>query len=171
MFTVVDADDSTRKLMQTRFGINLGAPLSIPSSFKPHVGGIVGHTPHLNKVVCDMGSEEDPVNGFYKRMGDTNGKFMDFGPATLRFEAEWRETSEPFGDRRRFAVQYYLADDTIEVLDKSSPHSQGGQFSKFVKRQRLARLPVEAGMDKVVSKYGERESSAVALKRSFKCPI
>lgn len=162
MFTIVDADESTRRLMQTRFGINLGAPLPIPSSFKPHVGGIVGHTPHLNKVVCDMGSEEDPVNGFYKRMGDTKGKFMDFGSATLRFEAEWRETSEPFGDRRRFAVQYYLADDTIEVLDKSSPHSQGGQFSKFVKRQRLARLPVEAGMDKVVSKYGERETSAAS---------
>ena len=75
---------------------------------------------------------------------------MAHGSATLRFEAEWRETSEPFGDRRRFCLQYSLSDDTLEVLDKTSPHSRGGQFSKFAKRQRMPRLPVEAGMEAAV---------------------
>lgn len=61
----------------------------------------------------------------------------------LRFEAEWVERGAPFTDRRRFALQYYLADDTVEVLDKTSPFSRGGQFSKFLQRQRLPRVPVD----------------------------
>ena len=50
------------------------------------------------------------VNGFYKKMPDMKGKFYEHGSAMLRFECEWREIGETFGDRRSFALQYYLAD-------------------------------------------------------------
>jgi hypothetical protein len=150
-FTIVDANAETRALMASRYGIELGPGLVAPALGNTGVvPRTIGHEPHLNKVVCDSGYEEDTRKGFYRKAGDTKGKFLEHGSAQLRFECEWRETSEPFGDRRRFALQYYLADDTLEILDKSSAHSRGGQFSKFVSRQRLPRLPLEAGTEGTV---------------------
>lgn len=110
-----------------------------------------------------MGDMEDPVKGFYKKAPDTKGKFLEHGSTMLRFECEWRETGEPFGDRRRFALQYFLADDTLEILDKSSPYSRGGQFTKFIIRQRLPRLPLEDGVEAVVPIIAGRLSGANAM--------
>jgi hypothetical protein len=159
-FTIVDADARTRALVLERYGIDLGYPEPVPDTYVAPVGAPVGHHPKGNKLVCDMGDMEDPVKGFYKKAPDTKGKFMEHGPACLRFECEWRETAEPFGDRRRFALQYYLADDTLEILDKTSPYSRGGQFTKFVLRQRLPRMPLKDGTENVVPIMGGRISSA-----------
>ena len=75
LFTIVDADAATRALMLERYGVRLAAPLDVPAAqFVPHVGGIVGHHPHPSKVVCDVGNEEDPLTGFYKKAPDTKGE-------------------------------------------------------------------------------------------------
>ena len=75
LFTIVDADAATRALMLERYGVQLAAPIEVPAAqFVPHVGGIVGHHPHPSKVVCDVGNEEDPVTGFYKKAPDTKGE-------------------------------------------------------------------------------------------------
>ena len=87
-------------------------------------------SPTRNKVMCDVGDEEDTANGFYRRAGaccsacatlttpahplasallpcagDTRAQFLEHGAALLRFEAEWIELGAPFTDRRRFALQ------------------------------------------------------------------
>lgn len=147
-FTIVDASPETRALVASRYGVELGAALPIPPTYEGGRPDLTLQRAHTNKVVCDVGDMEDPVAGFYRKMPDTKGKFMEHGSAMLRFECEWRETGEHFGDRRRFALQYYLADDTLEILDKTSPHAQGGQFSKFIARQRLPRLALEAGVER-----------------------
>jgi hypothetical protein len=75
LFTIVDADASTRALMLERYGVKLADPIEVPAAqFVPHVGGIVGHHPHPSKVVCDVGNEEDPLTGFYKKAPDTKGE-------------------------------------------------------------------------------------------------
>lgn len=162
-FIIVDADERTRQLVQTRYGLALDDPIAVPDSFVAPVGAPVGHHPHLNKVACDMGDMEDTVNGFYKKAPDTKGKFLEHGASMLRFECEWRETAEPFGDRRRFALQYFLADDTLEILDKSSAYARGGQFTKFISRQRLPRMPLEAGTEGVVPINAGRLTAANAI--------
>lgn len=149
VFVLTDADAATRSLLQHRFGVELGPRAPIPATYLPDAH-IHGHVPHRNKVSPDMNDEEDPVHGFYKKAGDTKAQFLAYGSALLRFECEWRETATPFGDRRRFALQYFLADDTIEILDKTSAYSNYGQFTKFIQRQRLPRLPLEKDTDNVV---------------------
>jgi hypothetical protein len=153
-FVIYDADARTRVLVRERYGVDLGAAIDTPDTFHPVTGAPVGHQPKGSKLVCDLGDMEDPVRGFYRRAPDTKGKFMEHGPSMLRFECEWRETAEAFGDRRSFALQYFLADDTLEILDKTSAHARGGQFTKFITRQRLPRLPLEKGTDNVVPILG-----------------
>jgi hypothetical protein len=162
-FFLTDADDATRRLMRDRYGMEVGPAASIPATYLPDAH-IHGHVPHRNKVAPDMNDEEDTVHGFYKRAGDTKAQFMAYGASMLRFECEWRETATPFGDRRSFALQYFLADDTIEILDKTSPYARGGQFTKFIQRQRLPRLPLESGTEAVVPmQAGGGLSSANAM--------
>jgi Ca2+-binding EF-hand superfamily protein len=72
---------------------------------------------------------------------------MAQGSASLKFEGEWVETGAPFGDRRRFAVQYHLGDDTVEMLDRTSAYSSGGLFTKYLQRQRLPRMPLDPGTE------------------------
>jgi len=103
--------------------------------------------PRTNTVAFDMGREEDPARGFYKRAGDTRKAFLERGAAVLKYECEWREPGAPFADRRRVALQYYLADDTLEILDRSSAYSSGGLFGKLLQRTRMPRLPVETGKE------------------------
>ena len=149
-FVVVDADADSRVLLRERYGVELGAPLAVPRTYVV-VKDEVGHRGHANKVSPDMGDMEDPVNGFFKRAPDTKGQFMEHGSNILRFECEWRETGETFGDRRSFALQYYLSDDTMELLDKTSAYSQGGAFTKFAARQRMPRMALEVGAEAVVT--------------------
>jgi hypothetical protein len=42
-----------------------------------------------------------------------------------------------FGDRRKFVLHYYLADDTIEILESLPPNSGRDAPSVFLKRQKL----------------------------------
>jgi hypothetical protein len=94
-------------------------------------------------VAPDVGREEDPARGFYRRAGDTRAHFLAYGTAMLRFQAEWREEGPGGADARRFALHYHLADDTVELLDRTSAYSEGGLFGTYVARRRLPRLPIE----------------------------
>ena len=52
--------------------------------------------------------------------------------------------------------------DTLEILDKSSPYAQGGQFTKFAIRQRLPKMPLEVGADAVVTTMSETAKHGTA---------
>lgn len=115
---------------------------------------------------------------FFRKAGDTRAQFLAQGAAALRFEGEWVEADAPEPtaadraaaaaaaaagrrppqmpsvglppERRRFALQYYLADDTAELLElppvgASTGGAAGSTVgSKFLARQRLPRMPLEA---------------------------
>lgn len=136
--------------MRTRYDITLGPPQHIPTVYTPQKLS-VGHRPRPNKVVADVNDMEDPERGFYRRRPDTKGRFLEHGANMLRFEGEWREKNVAWKDRRRFVLQYYLADDTIEIIDKSSAYARSGQFSKFISRQRLPRVPLDPDSEKFVA--------------------
>lgn len=71
-FTVVDADPVTRQRLAERFGLDVGPGLSAPAG--AHAGSTTGSAAApgspRNKVMCDVGDEEDAVNGFYRRAGE-----------------------------------------------------------------------------------------------------
>jgi hypothetical protein len=61
-FTLCDADERTRRLLRSRFGIELGPGLSPPGVVGGHAS-VPPHAPRTNTVAFDVGREEDPERG------------------------------------------------------------------------------------------------------------
>lgn len=63
----------------------------------------------------------------------------DLDALILKFRGYWDGRYEPDGKLRFFDVQYFLEDDTIEILEEIEDNSKshGVTHKRFVKRQRL----------------------------------
>jgi hypothetical protein len=55
----------------------------------------------------------------------------------LRFYALWDDRDRAFGDLRRFILNYYLADDTMEVRETLSSNDGRDPFPSFVRRSQV----------------------------------
>jgi hypothetical protein len=55
----------------------------------------------------------------------------------LRFDCLWDDRDSLYGDLMRFTLQYYLADDTMEVLTVNGPNNGRDPFKKMLKRGKL----------------------------------
>eukprot|EP01107_Rhizomastix_libera_P007530 TRINITY_DN2246_c0_g1_i1.p1 TRINITY_DN2246_c0_g1~~TRINITY_DN2246_c0_g1_i1.p1 ORF type:complete len:617 (+),score=136.01 TRINITY_DN2246_c0_g1_i1:18-1868(+) len=64
-------------------------------------------------------------------------QFIQNDRKVLRFYCIWDDKSSSFGDLRKFTLHYFLADDTIEVLEVIPPNSGRDPFPTMMKRQPL----------------------------------
>ncbi|CAL8100657.1 unnamed protein product [Calicophoron daubneyi] len=55
----------------------------------------------------------------------------------LRFYAVWDDRSEMFGDLRKFTINYYLADDTMEVREIHSVNDGRDPFPVLIRREKI----------------------------------
>ncbi len=66
----------------------------------------------------------------------------------LEYMAYWDDTDSLFGDVRLYKLQYYLSDDTIEVVEVLPRNCGRDPFPKFLRRMRLPRnTPVTGQLD------------------------
>ncbi len=101
----------------------------------------------------------------YEKM-DTLQQFLEHDRQVLRFDCHWDDTgrlgerkrerggvgggrerivhflssyvlSSMFGDKRELVLHYFLADDTIEILEKIPPNAGRDAISMFLRRARL----------------------------------
>lgn len=63
----------------------------------------------------------------------------------LRFWAVWDDRSSMYGDRRPYVVHYYLADDTMEVLEAHEMNSGRDPFPVFIARAPMPRTFTQPG--------------------------
>ncbi len=70
-------------------------------------------------------------------MHDTLEQFLDHDRHVLRFYCYWDDTDNMFGDPREMVLHYFLADDTIEILEIIPPNSGRDATPMFVRRSRL----------------------------------
>ena len=70
-------------------------------------------------------------------------KFLANDRKVLRFFAVWDDRGALYGEKRPFVVHYYLADDSVEVLEVSEPNSGRDPFPVFLRRQPLPNKPLE----------------------------
>ena len=105
---------------------------------------------------------------------DTRGQFLEHDRQVLRFFALWDDTSSESGDVHKLVVLYYLADDTIEVLEVIAPNSGRDAPSVFLKRQKLPRstpampLPGQRTARTVLNVFGPSTSGGRHLLDSLK---
>lgn len=55
----------------------------------------------------------------------------------LRFYAVWDDRAEPMGECRKFSIQYYLADDTMEVREIHTVNDGRDPFPLLIRRSRI----------------------------------
>lgn len=141
-YTIVDADARTRAFALRQLGLELGERQPIPPRYV-HPPTKRLHCVRPTTVVYDVGYKENPTLGFYSRAGDTRGQFQDHAGEVLRFEAEWTDAAAG-GDTHTLLLHYYLADDTLELIEPPYHNSGRGPFVKVLARQRLPRVAVAA---------------------------
>ena len=64
-------------------------------------------------------------------------KFLANDRKVLRFEGEWDDSSSVYGDRNAYVIQYYLANDTVDVREAKVSNSGKDPFPTLLARQRL----------------------------------
>uniref|UniRef100_A0A7N6BAF0 EF-hand domain-containing family member C2 n=1 Tax=Anabas testudineus TaxID=64144 RepID=A0A7N6BAF0_ANATE len=119
MFTVTNCDSFTRNFL-TKLGVRLNEPVHIPDD------------PYSNL------REEKSMKPLrpYERH-DTLKQFLEHDRKVLRFYCFWDDTDSVFGDLRELILHYFLADDTIEILEVISPNSGRDTLPKFLQRSKL----------------------------------
>jgi hypothetical protein len=128
-FKITDCDAFTRNFL-TKLGVRVADPVEAPRD------------PYQNARDVQDGSQ-NPLRP-YERV-DTLKQFLEHDRQVLRFEAVWDDRDTKFGELRRFRLHYYLADDTVEILEKLPPNSGRDSNSTFLARQKLPMEIVSMG--------------------------
>jgi Ca2+-binding EF-hand superfamily protein len=130
VFSIVDCDEFTRNFLR-KLGVRVPASLDCPSD---------PYTTLRDQQLESM----QPLRPYEKL--DTFQQFLDYDRHVLRFFCRWDDSPSMFGDVRWLVLHYFLADDTVEVLEKIPANSGRDAVPVFLRR---ARLPKEAvPMDK-----------------------
>ncbi|XP_037605956.1 EF-hand domain-containing protein 1 [Sebastes umbrosus] len=68
---------------------------------------------------------------------DQKHQFLTMDRKVLRFFALWDDSDSMFGEVRRVTIQYFLADDTVEIREFHEPNSSRDPFPILMRRQKL----------------------------------
>jgi len=129
-FKLCDSDAFTKNFLY-KLGVKIGEPCEIPPN--PY-----------SKLRENERKAMNPLRP-YEHL-DNLKQFLEYDRKVLRFDAYWDDSESMFGDRRHLTLHYYLADDTIEILEKLPKNSGRVNFPVFLHRLRLpkhAPLPVK----------------------------
>ncbi|CAH8429526.1 unnamed protein product [Schistosoma turkestanicum] len=122
-FRIVSCDHFTANFLR-KLGVTLGAPEPIPDDpYSMH-----------RKAFTESMQPRRP----YERM-DKLRQFLDHDRHVLRFFCFWDDTDSLYGDPREMVLNYYLADDTIEIREVMSDNSGRDAAPCFLRRQKLPR--------------------------------
>ncbi|KAJ7514896.1 hypothetical protein O6H91_23G065400 [Diphasiastrum complanatum] len=107
---------------------------------------------YFMKRCYEIGKEEDfpdgPVSSFRETLQRhrlkhhkdfANRQFLENDGKVLRFFAVWDDRFSVYGDRHPYVLHYFLADDTIEILEINERNSGRHNFPMLLKRNRLPR--------------------------------
>eukprot|EP00898_Chlorokybus_atmophyticus_P008294 jgi/Chlat1/8466/Chrsp80S00651 len=73
---------------------------------------------------------------------DKLAQFLQNDRKVLRFFCIWDDRGSLYGERRPYVLHYFLADDTVEILEINEPNSGRDPFPIFLKRGKLPRSTV-----------------------------
>lgn len=135
MFRLTAADPFTRAFYEKN-GAPLGADESTPqdpfakrSSERPALT-------HKKTLNADAEHAEAALGKRVHGGIAQTQKFLKNDGKVLRFYARWDDT-KMYGEKRPYIIHYFLADDTVEVLEVSQPNSGHGSFPALLKRSKL----------------------------------
>ncbi|XP_041806902.1 EF-hand domain-containing family member C2 [Chelmon rostratus] len=120
-FTLTNCDSFTRNFL-TKCGVHLNDCAPVPDD------------PYSN-LREQIEKSMQPLRPYERH--DTLKQFLDHDRKVLCFYCFWDDTQSMFGDLRELILHYFLADDTIEILEVITPNSGRDSVSKFLCRSKL----------------------------------
>jgi len=149
IFKVTDANKFTREYYQKTYGITLEAPLETPSNEIDHM--------RMGQGVHDWAQQNKDRNGYFGREDNDVKRYMEAQRGRedrvhadapggtrrflknhgeiLRFNLFWADDAI-YGEEKRFHLNLYLEDNTIEVLNAGNRDGYD-HFKALIKRSRV----------------------------------
>lgn len=128
-YKIVGCDAFTRNFL-TKLGVRVNDPSAVPDDPYKRLRDVQDGT-------------QNPLRP-YERV-DTLKQFLDYDRQVLRFNCVWDDRDTKFGELRKFKLHYYLADDTIEIVEVLPPNSGRDSGSTFLSRQKLPKEILSLG--------------------------
>ncbi|XP_067373326.1 EF-hand domain-containing family member C2 isoform X2 [Channa argus] len=120
-FTLTNCDSFTKNFL-TKLGVRLNDSAPVPDD------------PYSN-LRKEIEKNMTPLRPYERR--DTLKQFLEHDREVLCFYCFWDDTESMFGDLRELVLHYFLADDTLEILEVVSPNSGRDTVPKFLCRSKL----------------------------------
>jgi len=142
-FRIVDCDAFTAQFFEEN-QLELGQPEDYPHS--PHD---LYYTAMKEREVQTRGSSsvktDDLMHWTEAMLGrptnlineDKLAQFLKYDRKVLRFYSLWDDTPSLYGEQRKFVLHYYLADDTIEIVESYKVNSGRDPFPMLLARQKM----------------------------------
>jgi len=142
-FRIVDCDAFTAQFFQEN-SLDLGEPEDYP--YNPFDAQ---YTVMKQKEVENRGMSsiktDDLMHWTEAMLGkptnlineDKLAQFLKYDRKVLRFFCMWDDTPSLYGEVRKFVLHYYLADDTVEIVESYKANSGRDPFPKLLNRQKL----------------------------------
>jgi len=142
---VTDADGFTRAFME-KIGNTMGEKLPTPEDPYTRTRDemkqeIVRNQKYFHPRMHD----DDLIRNMEARLGcsstvlapDKLDQFLKYDRKVLRFYLAWDDRRSLYGELRPFVLHYYLADDTMEVLEVRRANAGRDPFPLFLKRGKV----------------------------------
>nr|CCA14409.1 EFhand domaincontaining protein putative [Albugo laibachii Nc14] len=144
-FRLISADSSTRKYLESQ-GIPVAPDDSAPrdaytEARKAHMARETGQdmTVNYGKKQYPMKEYMEVRLGKFARPSEHLRQFLDHDRHVLRFYALWDDTDKLYGWQHRYTIHFFLADNTIEILESYERNSGCDPFPKLLNRTKLSR--------------------------------
>jgi len=144
VFRIVDADDFTRMFYEKELGAKLGNKEEYP--LDPFTKKQTTKPAHFHKMMHPMKLFMEASKGKFISQISSTKQFLDYDGKVLRFYCVWSDDSL-YGEKRPYIIHYFLADDTIEVVEIQQPNSGRQAFPALLKRQKLPKHAISNNPD------------------------
>jgi len=142
-FRIVDCDAFTAQFFEEN-GLDLGEPEDYPYNPFDAQYTVIKQREVQTRGMASV-KTDDLMHWTEAMLGkptnlineDKLAQFIKYDRKVLRFYALWDDTPSLYGEVRRFLVHYYLADDTVEVIESYKNNSGRDPFPRLLNRQKL----------------------------------
>jgi len=145
VFQLTDADNFTRSFLHN-LGIECPEPIAVPSDpYTMTREEMKMQIQRNQKYFHPRCADDDLIRNVEARLGasstvlapDKLDQFLKYDRKVLRFYLAWDDRRSLYGELRPFVLHYYLADDTMEILEVRRANAGRDPFPLFLKRGKV----------------------------------